>query len=163
MAFYLKGENIPFTLEHQHYRFRDYGAESYTVLYTQPEKDGACGLFERCWAHTAPPPRVTVASPPASGRRLRASCDVKQMSSGFQRPPAEETPRQWTAVSSPPVYPDRSPSCVPTLHIPASSWPSSGLREEDVTAMHPDMRGRHRPATDFIPVSYFLQQNKDTG
>lgn len=42
MAFYLNGENIPFTLEHQRYRFRDCSSRgSYTILYTQPANAGS--------------------------------------------------------------------------------------------------------------------------
>ena len=45
-AFSLEGRNIPFTLEHHHFRIRDHGTDSYTVLYTQPAKDGLVGCLE---------------------------------------------------------------------------------------------------------------------
>lgn len=45
-AFSLKGRNIPFTLEHHHYRIRDHGTDSYTNLYMQPAQDKLVGCLE---------------------------------------------------------------------------------------------------------------------
>ena len=45
-AFSLKGRNIPFTLEHHHFRIRDHDTDSYTILYTQPAKDELVGCLE---------------------------------------------------------------------------------------------------------------------
>lgn len=45
-AFSLKGRNIPFTLEHHHFRIRDHDTESYTILYMQPAKDELVGCLE---------------------------------------------------------------------------------------------------------------------
>ena len=133
MAFYLKGENIPFTSEHQHYRFRDYGAESCTVWYTQPAKLGPVSSGKTLGSHhEAGDPKVVVAAPRHQAGSVLPGDQADLVWSS--ETPRQREPRQRTTA----LTGARPAGARPTFsHFPVSLGLARGLRD---TAVPPDTR-----------------------